>query len=193
MSQTLKLNSSPCFVSNVNNSTLTNNHKDLAWKIAHQCLPTRAFLERRNCTRNAKCPRLSCGENETVEHLFWSCPTTRGVWSLVSPWLQALYKVPLCHEDIAYGCLKRNQTTTVGKWWVVINCVKESLWKARNMSVMKRYCIPREIVVRMILNSFKDYMLTVNSRQKNKANDVESPQDSTLRLFIKNIYFSGER
>lgn len=187
-----KLNEEDCKMiwSNVNNSTLTNDHKDLAWKVAHQCLPTRAFLERRNCTNNAKCPRPSSGENETVVHLFWSCPTARGVWSLVSPLLQALYEVPRCYENIAHGCLKRNQTTTVEKWRVVINCVEESLWKARNVSVMKRYCIPRKIVLRMILNGFNDYILTDKSTtdKKTKLLMWKVPKtplfDSSLCVFL---------
>ncbi len=153
---------------NVNNSILTNNHKDLAWQVVHQCLPTRAFLERRKCTRSAECPRPSCGDRETVQHLFWSCPTARDVWLLVSPWLQALYKIPVCYEDIAYGCLQRNPTDNVNKWWVVINCVKESLWKARNVWVMRKYCIPQEMIMKCIVNIFSDYILKDRSTKEKK-------------------------
>lgn len=153
--------------SNVSNPLLLNKHKDLAWQIVHQCLPTRAFLERRGCTRSAKCPRPSCGDSETVQHLFWSCPTATSVWSLVLPWLQALYRSPQCYEDIAYGCLKRNPTDEMEKWWVVINCVKESLWKARNVQVSRKYGMPQELVVRCMLNIFSDYLLQdMSTKQK---------------------------
>lgn len=154
--------------SNVNNSILTNNHKDLAWQVVHRCLPTRVFLERRKCTRSAKCPRPSCGDSETVQHLFWSCPAARGVWLLVSPWLQALNRVPVCYEDIAYGCLRRNPTANVTKWWAVINCVKESLWKARNVWVMRKFCVPQETVMKSMLNIFNDYMLIDRSTTEKK-------------------------
>lgn len=153
---------------NVNHSILTNNHKDLAWQVIHQCLPTRAFLERRNCIRSAKCPRPSCGGNETVQHLLWLCPAARGVWVLVSPWLKALHKPPGCYEDIAYGSLQRNQTDNIKKWWVIINCVKESLWKARNVCVMRKICVPQEIVIRSMLNIFSDYMLKDKSTKEKK-------------------------
>lgn len=154
--------------SNVNNSMLTNNHKDLVWQVVHQCLPTRAFLEKRKCTSSAKCPRPSCGDSETVQHLFWSCPAAKGVWLLVSPWLQALYKVPDCYEDIAYGCLQKKTTDNVHKWWAVINCVKESLWKARNVWVKRKYCVPHEFVMRSMLNIFNDYMLKDKSTTEKK-------------------------
>ena len=36
------------------------------------------------------------------------------------------------------------------------------------MFVKKRYCIPTEIVVRMFLNGFKDYMLTDKSTTDKK-------------------------
>lgn len=39
---------------------LSNELKDLAWQIAHQCLPTRDFQHRRSLVNNARCPRLGC-------------------------------------------------------------------------------------------------------------------------------------
>lgn len=51
---------------------LLNIHKDLAWQIVNQCLQTRAFLYKRNCTRSPRCPRPRCGDDETTKHLFWN-------------------------------------------------------------------------------------------------------------------------
>lgn len=73
-------------LANVNNNILTNTHKDLAWQIAHQCLPRRAFLERRHCARSSRCPRPTCGDDESVLHLFCSYQFAKEVWSLVFPW-----------------------------------------------------------------------------------------------------------
>lgn len=153
---------------NVNNNILTNTHKDLAWQIAHQCLPTKAFLERRHCTRNARCPRQTCIDDESMVHLLWSCPFAKGVWLLVSPWLRDLYRAPASYEDVAYGFLQSKPPENVNKWWVVINCVKESLWKARNVLVFKKYCVPKEIVVKSMLNTFRDYILKDKSCKENR-------------------------
>lgn len=39
---------------NINNKCLLNPHKDLAWQAVQECLPTRAFLKKRECTRSAR-------------------------------------------------------------------------------------------------------------------------------------------
>lgn len=87
--------------SNVNSKFLTNLHKDLARQTVHECLPTKAFLERRHCSRVSVCPRLTCRADETVAHVFWQCPFAKRVWTLVSPWLQDLFRAPQKYEDIA--------------------------------------------------------------------------------------------
>lgn len=50
---------------------LSNELKDLAWQIAHQCLPTRDFQHRRSLVNNVRCPRLGCPWWNT--HIFWNC------------------------------------------------------------------------------------------------------------------------
>lgn len=120
-------------------------------------------------TRSAKCPRPSCGDRETVRHLFWSCATARGAWFLVLPWLQASYSGPIFYEDITYGHLQRNPTNKMKKWWAVINCVKESLWKARNVWVSTKYCMPYDLVIRSMINILKDYLLKDMSTKAKKT------------------------
>lgn len=169
---------------NVNNSMLTNIHKDLAWQIAHQCLPTRAFLEQRHCARSPKCPRPTCGDDESVPHLFWSCPFAKDVWLLVLPWLRDLYRAPLTYDDIAYGFVKDIPSENVNRWWVVINCVKESLWKARNIWVFKKYAVPKENVIQSMLSIFRDYILKDKSCKgvKQKLQLWKVPVDYRCKL-----------
>lgn len=76
---------------NVNNKRLLNTHKDLAWQAILECLPTRAFLKARECTRSAQCPRMRCGGDETVRHLFWECPFAMKVGCLLRHRLKELW------------------------------------------------------------------------------------------------------
>lgn len=98
-------------------------------------------------------PLLSNVKNPTLTNKQRSSLPVVDVWLLVSPWLQAFYRFPVCYEDIAYGCMQRNTTVKVNKWWAAINCVKESLRKARNVWVMRKYCVPQEIVIRSMLKT----------------------------------------
>lgn len=64
---------------NVNSKFLLNEHKDLAWKIVQNCIPTRAFLKKRR-TKNSICPMRNCNNEEDVTHRFWSCSASQAVW-----------------------------------------------------------------------------------------------------------------
>ena len=113
---------------NVNSPFLSNVHKDLAWKAVHRCLPTRVFLKGRGCTRSAKCPRTNCCEDENVSHLLWSCSCAKLVWGVLKPWLSDLYKSPN-ESDVLYGDLEPIDYEKHARWWAVINCVKEGIYK----------------------------------------------------------------
>ncbi len=64
---------------NVSNVFLFNSHKDIVWKVVHQCLPTLVFLKRRNCSKSSKCPKSRYGEDESISHLFWTCKYAKEV------------------------------------------------------------------------------------------------------------------
>ncbi|MGL5599123.1 MAG: reverse transcriptase domain-containing protein, partial [Aeromonas sp.] len=143
---------------NVNDSFLSNSHKDIAWQTVHQCLPTRIFLDRRNCSRTKLCPHFRCGDDETVSHLFWGCQYAKDVWLLLQPWLKKLYRVP-SEKDILFGELSRVNSKIWIRWWAVINAVKEGIWKARNISVFKKFDIPVKSVVSSSNFTIQEYIL----------------------------------
>lgn len=153
---------------NVNCKFLLNHNKDLAWKAAQNCLPTKAFLKRRRCSRNAKCPRPDCSGEENVKHLFWSCNYAQKVWGLTRPWLKELFKDPR-EDDVMYGHLEGKESKKWERWWAVINCVKEGLWRSRNLVVFKRFNLEPEAVARVCLTLVRDYVL----REKKMYSDQE--------------------
>lgn len=142
---------------NANSKFLGNSHKDLAWKAVHGCLQTRAFLYRRRCTRSPMCPRLNCHVDESVVHLFWACPFAQRVWGIVNPWLMALYKNADV-TDILYGDMDPNEIRQDVRWWTVINCIKDGMWKCRNLLAFKNVYKSPESVVKIGLTLVKDYV-----------------------------------
>ena len=143
---------------NVNSAFLANGHKDLAWMTVHGCLQTRAFLYRRRCTRSPLCPRFNCCVDETIDHLFWSCPYAQRVWGIVNPWLTALYRKPGV-TDILYGEIEPRKIRKDVRWWTAINCIKDGMWKCRNLLVFKYVYKSPKSAVKVGLTLVKDYIL----------------------------------
>ena len=153
---------------NVNSPFLSNANKDLAWKAVHSCLPTRVWLKRRQSARSPQCPRSYCGGEESVRHVFWACSFAQGVWGLVMPWLKLLFREP-GEIYILYGNLNRGDRTKWDRWWAVINCMKEGLWRSRNLVVFKEYYLQPEAVVKVGLTLVRDYILS----EKKKHSEME--------------------
>ncbi len=143
---------------NVSNMFLFNSHKDMAWQVVHQSLPTRLFLKRRNCSKVSKCPKSRCGEDESISHLFWSCIYAKEVWFYAQEWLTDLYRFP-SEMDVLYGELNNIDSEEWIRWWTVINVIKEGIWKAINISCFKGYDIPAETVINSSLVSIRDYVI----------------------------------
>jgi hypothetical protein len=53
--------------------------KMFLWKACHNLLPTKANLAKMGVILTSTCP-LCEREEETVEHILWSCPTAQDVW-----------------------------------------------------------------------------------------------------------------
>jgi hypothetical protein len=53
--------------------------KMFLWKACHNLVPTKANLAKRGVISTSTCP-LCEREEETVEHILWSCPTAQDVW-----------------------------------------------------------------------------------------------------------------
>ena len=153
---------------NVNSPFLLNVHKDVAWSTVHCCFPTRAFLHRRRCSRSSTCPRISCNQDENVNHLFWSCPHTQRVWNLLRPWLTNLYRDPTAN-DIMFGELQCNRHALWERWWAMINCIKDAIWKGRNILVFKKFAMSPVSVAKLAVTIARDYIQI----DKSKLNDTE--------------------
>lgn len=152
---------------NVNCPFLFNVHKDLSWKVVHNCLPTKSFFHRRGSAINNKCPRTVCGKEESVSHVMRSCYFSKKVWGTLRPWLTSLYRDPT-EMDIMYGSFDSNKNEKWKRWWIAINCIKDAIWKCRNLLFHKRYSMPSQAVVNFSLTLVKDYIII-----EKKDNDAD--------------------
>ncbi|CAJ0948231.1 unnamed protein product [Ranitomeya imitator] len=88
----------------VNAPYLTNQHKDLAWMIVQECLPTRDFQYKRRLSSIQTCPRHQCNNDETTMHLIWNCDFAQQVWKQCGELLKFLSGLNfLSHEVVLYG------------------------------------------------------------------------------------------
>ena len=69
----------------------------------------------------------------------------------------ALHKSP-DHNDIIYGDMGTKETEKAVRWWTVINCIKDGIWKCRNLLAFKNVYKSPESVVKVGLSIVKDYI-----------------------------------
>jgi hypothetical protein len=61
-------------------------HKFFFWLLLHDRLNTRNLLRRKNChLPSFNCATLQCNQEETLAHIFWSCPFAQQCWPFVCP------------------------------------------------------------------------------------------------------------
>ncbi|GAU33103.1 hypothetical protein TSUD_259540 [Trifolium subterraneum] len=112
----------------------------LAWRMLHNRLPTKDNLVARNIiSLDARFCVTGCGEPETVNHLFLSCPVFAPLWTLVRSWLGiGPANAELLHDHFAQfvGSLggSRNRRSFLQLVWL---CCTSVLWHERNNRVFK--------------------------------------------------------
>ncbi|KAK6484849.1 zinc finger CCHC domain-containing protein 3 [Huso huso] len=124
---------------NVAHPGLVNRHRDLSWLVAHDILPVRAMLNARNLSRTSRCPREGCGAEETCLHLFRECHFATDLWREVVGFTDLFLDSNILDDMmVLYGISKK--VFPKGLWfkiWVVITCVKDAIWKVRNLLVLQ--------------------------------------------------------
>uniref|UniRef100_A0A803K3B6 Reverse transcriptase domain-containing protein n=1 Tax=Xenopus tropicalis TaxID=8364 RepID=A0A803K3B6_XENTR len=133
------------------NKNLTNSQRDLAWALVHKCLPVKDFQYRRGLLRSPKCPREGCTENETCMHFIWNCKFAQRMWRDMGVVMKAITGLSyINYEVVMFGrglkCARDKMSIT----WVIINIVKEVMWKARNLLIFKNNVLDYKQCKKMI-------------------------------------------
>lgn len=81
--------------------------RDVAYKIAHNILPTNYLLFCRHITTDFFC--VFCPQKETATHLFMECPYTSVIWTTVRRWPSAIvgFTFPFSHLTILFNVLPK--------------------------------------------------------------------------------------
>ena len=126
---------------NVSHPALLNKHRDLSWMVAHEILPVRAVMHSRRLATTSRCPRPTCGGEETVRHLLWECSAARDLWILAGPLVNPCLPAGevLNAQLVLYGVSQRTMTSgQFRQLWLTLTCFKEALWTSRNLLAGKR-------------------------------------------------------
>ncbi|XP_073436580.1 uncharacterized protein [Dendrobates tinctorius] len=144
----------------INGFNLFNIQRDLAWSCAHSCLPCRAFQYRRGFVRSAICPRVGCQDEETVEHLLWSCKFAKDLWRRLLPLLERVADLKdFNYKTVLYGLMECPTMDQQIMAWKTVNCAKSALWKARNIAVFNQDVFSVDNVLELCLCDMYTYYL----------------------------------
>ena len=79
-----------------------------------------------------------------------------------------LYRDPTAY-DIMYGELQCNRHVLWERWWAVLNCTKDAIWRSRNILAFKKFAMAPMSVAKLAVSIARDYILL----DKTKFNDMD--------------------
>ena len=114
------------------------------WKLLHQAIPSTDVLRDHHLTINNSC-HFGCSEEESIHHLFFSCPVVKAAWYGLFPFNLPLH---LQTNDLLSWLkstllsLKDNEELSKG-----IITLLNVIWRRRNLSAHGgRFPIPQDII-----------------------------------------------
>jgi hypothetical protein len=99
------------------------------WLIARKSIPTKDNLIRKRWKGRKEC--VYCGQNESIDHLFFQCSAARLIWSLVKCAFD-LRSIPNDLDDCLNVWLKTFQKSDKRLTLVGVSAMFWSIWKCRN-------------------------------------------------------------
>ena len=126
---------------NIYGGLSTNWESDIAWRIAHGVVKTRAYLKSwRRLAVSDRC--AGCGETETISHAFCACNLVSPVWSWVSKLINKFYDTPIF---LTNSIILLQQGLPQGKQFFISNELSSfilkltlnELWAARNLDTFE--------------------------------------------------------
>ena len=109
-------------------------YRDLAYRIAHQILPTQNLLYKYNITRNCKC-FLCKRKPESLSHLFYECDVLKGLWPFIA---SIIFEITGCTVKISthvilFNVLKPHTNFHFTELLLLlVNMLKYCIWIKRN-------------------------------------------------------------
>lgn len=170
-------------------------YRDLAWRVAHQILPTQSYLFKFNITRNSKC--YLCKRNtETLTHLFYDCSIINGLWSFVASVLLELTgcQIHISVKAILFNIFKPHAFAHFNELlMLMINLLKFCIWTKRNQAKhefkkVSPTCIKAFFIRTLSLRikaDFERYDASTFSRYWCRNNSVVCVEGNVIRILLR--------
>jgi hypothetical protein len=121
----------PKFFTWIWDSSCQPKHKFFFWLLLHDRLNTRNLLRRKKFQLQAyNCATLQCSQEETLMHLFWSCPFAQQCWSFLCPQLPTQHSI----LEAFYGIKEKLKLPFAVE---IIMLASWSIWMVRNRKIFE--------------------------------------------------------
>ncbi|CAH2327940.1 hypothetical protein XELAEV_18042324mg [Pelobates cultripes] len=146
---------------------IVNRQRDVAWMAVNNCLSTREVQYSRRLARSEMCPREGCGGRENIVHVLWNCEFVRECNKKLLKLVVGLTGISVfSYEVLLFGLCKLDKEKE-RVLWILMACIKETLWDARNLFVFKNERLSIDACVRMVKGKVYLYYLR-DVRRKNE-------------------------
>ncbi|KAK6165076.1 hypothetical protein SNE40_023679 [Patella caerulea] len=154
---------------NVNKNFIDPKDRSLAWRLAHDIVPTMWTLYCRHHSLQTKC--IFCNCVESVEHLFYTCSTVAPIWEVIKTWVSAitLYKVTLNFKLIRFLILPKLNRYKEDVILLIINMAKRVIWLNRNDCKFRYKTVSSNVIICQFLERLRFRILV--DRHRLSANE----------------------
>jgi hypothetical protein len=153
--------SAPKFFTWIWESSCQPKHQFFFWLLLHDRLNTRNLLRRKNCVlQSYACVTLQCQQEETLAHLFWSCPFAQECWLILCPQISIQQSV----FEAFYDMKEKLQIPFTVE---VIILASWSIWIVRNRKIFEGQ-VPSIVAWKTV---FKQELHLLSFRMKKKWAD----------------------
>lgn len=111
--------------------------KMFIWKLLNHILTVRVFLRVRLRGIEVSCPICNQRE-ESVEHLFWTCPDIQQIWKDINLWWNlSFYFIPQMNNLVPVLLNKEIKSKHREVWMTVVMLAWWNIWKVRNAIIFQ--------------------------------------------------------
>lgn len=132
------------------------------WKLHWKILPTRKFLSARINYIGFECAWCN-REEETTEHLFWTCEIAQWAWGFIAEWWSCrphFRRIGAFSVIKILSCFNGNKVRNV--WGLVITVTLWSIWLAQNEALFSKSRVSKSDIEFIILTRTEQWGKATN-------------------------------
>ncbi len=143
---------------------LTNKVKEISFKMLHRFYPTNHYIQRLKKDNDVNC-KFCDSVDETLVHLFWSCPLTRKLWSkLVRFVREHIYRqFDLCWKNVLFGFIEYDKNLNSQFYLINLLVILTKFYIHRTKFSGKKPNLPE------LLAYLKQYVISISDCENKKA------------------------